>query len=550
MAGTFGRLAHFGLLLVISVITRPLAAQPVFVPQVQQVPLVITAFSAEDIRDVRKRNRADARWCARAQQYRRNLEKFYTYPKVDFDQLGRVAYQLFDGLAGCRKDQTLAVEIMERLVGPDPLRGAKSDDLGLLIRFHERIGTSNSFARAKILKRLAWLRDDYRVFQGTNWDLGWTTEERRAFIASDPIWSFISGSRGSTAGSLYENTLIDPLSPRHDPVKFLALVDSDPNHSGAIIAARLLLDGTQLPRDPTRAEALLLPLAQYDDTARVLIFPLIASRLESTEKSVRDEAIKQFKAWSSDSGPGSAAMRTRIVPIIAKGLSSNKPSDQQEAVRNLTDFTKRGTTEAEGALLPWLERALRRGNAAQKADAWGSASSLSLVGNLGARKLLEADMVRTYGTVDGGQLTLESGNLAHIMTADDYPPSAQRNEEAGIVEASVIIAPNGRIVGGVVTHSATPALDAEVLKAFGRRARQLNFPAFPGRYVKAKLPPVQFKLNPCNMPSASKIETPAGALIVEAQCRSEIIQDVPIPVQVISSAVKPIIGVSKGRKPG
>jgi hypothetical protein len=515
MAGKYVRLGLFGSLLMLTV----------------QLPGVSVASSTfisittpEDMRrytrETEKEKRADSRFCHQIFKQRKALTTLLTNPEAAFEQLGRVASYIWDGENGCRKDKALAIEIMEHVVGKDPLTTDNNDALIKLETFHNQIGTPASSDRAQYLQKLIWVRN----YGYKETPVNWNAEERRAFIASEPIWAYITKNSSLNTGGrqsvLYSEAILDPLSPRYDPKTYIDLAESDQygRHETAVL--KLLLDGVIMPQDEARAEALLFKRAPNDDMVRSLILPLFLKRLDSEDPAIRNAAVEQLMPLTfgyNTEGPGSDAIRARLAPIIAKRLFDVIPEVQTKAGQSLTDFAVKGCKEAEEFLIPWLERSLIRGTDEQKQASWAALSRLSTLGKPHIQKLIDDDVLRNNGIADGGQLTIENGNLKNIITPNDYPPRSVRSGEHGIVEASVIIAPNGRVMSGFITRSAHEQLDAAVLKNVKRRIKHV-FPAFPGRYVKAKLPPIHFKLTGCDFDD-NQTETPAGALVVEGVCR-------------------------------
>jgi len=63
-------------------------------------------------------------------------------------------------------------------------------------------------------------------------------------------------------------------------------------------------------------------------------------------------------------------------------------------------------------------------------------------------------------------------NLQGLLSTDDYPPSAQRNEESGTVRVQLTVGPNGRVTACSVTSSSgSSALDSATCRLLSSRAR-------------------------------------------------------------------------------
>jgi protein TonB len=64
------------------------------------------------------------------------------------------------------------------------------------------------------------------------------------------------------------------------------------------------------------------------------------------------------------------------------------------------------------------------------------------------------------------------GNLLSLISDDDYPQSAIRNEEQGTTAVRLTIGTDGRVAGCDVTQSSgSSALDSTTCNIFRRRAR-------------------------------------------------------------------------------
>jgi protein TonB len=64
------------------------------------------------------------------------------------------------------------------------------------------------------------------------------------------------------------------------------------------------------------------------------------------------------------------------------------------------------------------------------------------------------------------------GSLQSLITNDDYPPSALRNEEQGTVRVRLEIGPNGAVTScSVSSSSGHPSLDSATCSLLRRRAR-------------------------------------------------------------------------------
>jgi len=80
--------------------------------------------------------------------------------------------------------------------------------------------------------------------------------------------------------------------------------------------------------------------------------------------------------------------------------------------------------------------------------------------------------------------TADGGNLARLVTADDYPRPALRNEEQGTVAVRLEIDASGRVSGCTVTQSSgSPSLDTRTCEVLTERAHFIPARDSKGRGV-------------------------------------------------------------------
>jgi TonB family protein len=491
----------------------------------------VIAVHETTLEESRKWSRENRReWlplCRKVWANRRNLDTILSDKAFYPERLKNLSERFRYGEYGCRRDLPLAIKLMERIAGIDPL-SADQNYVRQLIELLDTSKVPDSFARAQELKRLQWVRGS---FYGREAELGWTESERMTFVARGDIWAHLmaQGPEVQWAKSRVAEGLLNPASPRRDPANGISFVENrGKSHLGAshvTSAARYLIEGKSVAKDWARAEALLGPVALGDESAKAMILPLIAPRMDSPESSVRDAAAATlFKllrnGWAYGQRPSATddAVRTILVPYYAARLSNADSTDVEDAVSKLTDFAVSKNETAVPPLITWLDKRLRVIKMEDRIPAWDALARLIRADNADARKLLDADMKRTAGIVDVGLLKTEN-HIAGSISDDDYPPSAQRNEEDGVVSVTLLIAPNGRGIAAFVTKGATPTLDAEVAKLMARRFR-FEFPNHRGRYVRVQMPDVQFRLPECSGGRESDPAIP-GAIVVTARCRRE-----------------------------
>ena len=509
-----------------------LMAAPVSISAVPSTVVTVQELTPKEIRERQRRDRQLAALCRKAERHRADLDKLLAAKGADEGSLPEVAWRLWEGEHGCRRDPALAIEVTRRIIDGRALTFAEVDTVAQLARFLDARGETADLAERDELRRILWVRGDYH---GVGDPALGSAEEKRAFIARDDIWAHID-SPGRRDGwkhrTILLEALLDPLSPRHDAMRAVAMMEAGNDSRDWTRAGRLLLDGKHLPADPARAEALLVRAADYDDAARLLLLPLLAPRLDSTDPAVAQAALARMQSWAAKPEPGGAATRALLWPRLVAQLAAPASDAQIAAARDLTQYAVLGAEGDRAPLFHWFDTALRRGSDAEKAASWASLGRLVMKREPGADAVMTAAYAREGGLLDGG--ALQVANFQPFITADDYPARALREESEGVVEAEAVIAPNGRVLQVVVTRSASPTLDEIVQRLVVRRFRLKDKPEFAGRYVRAKLPPVQFRLPSCMTDTARTPAVEAAILVDGDACRQPIL-DVPLPVTVAAA---------------
>ncbi len=504
-----------------------LMATPVAVSAVPVTVITVHDLTPKEIRAMQRRDRQLVRLCRSAARHRGNLDKLLVAKGADSDTLSEVAWQLWDGEDGCRRDRALAINVTRRVIDGKALTFADVDTVAQLVLFLRSRGEPADMTELAELRRMMWVRGDY---YGVGDSPTWSADEKRDFVARDDIWAFIDSAErreGWQHRAMLLEALLDPLSPRHDASRAVAMIEQGNDSRDWTRAARLLLEGRQLPADPVRAEGLLVRAAEYDDAARLLLLPILAPRLDGADPVAAQAALKAMQAWASKTEAGGAATRALLWPRLVKQLSAPAPDGQIAAARDLTQYAVLGVEGDRAPLFRWLDTALRRGSDVEKTASWGNLGRLTMKQEPGAAEVMAAAYARAGGLLDGG--ALQPGNFQPFITADDYPARALRDESEGVVEAEAVIAPNGRVLHVVVTRSASPTLDEIVQRVVVRRFRLKDKPEFAGHYVRAKLPPIQFRLPSCTTDSARTPAVEAAILVDGDYCRQPVL-DVPLPV--------------------
>ncbi|MGQ2929238.1 MAG: energy transducer TonB [Sphingopyxis sp.] len=511
-----------------ALLTAPVAASAVPV-----TVITVHDLTPKEIRAMQWRDRRRVALCRSAAHHRNNLDKLLVAKGADSDTLSEVAWQLWDGEDGCRRDRALAIDVTRRVIDGKALTATDVDTVAQLAMFLQSRGEPADLSELAELRRIMWARSDY---YGVGDSPNWSADEKRDFVARDDVWAFIDSPErreGWKHRAMLLEALLDPLSPRHDAARAVSMIDEGNDSRDWTRAARLLLEGKQLPADPVRAEGLLVRAAEYDDAARLLLLPILAPRLDGSDPVAAQAALKAMQAWASKTEAGGAATRALLWPGLVKKLSAPASEVQMAAARDLTQYAILGAEADRAPLLRWLDTALHDGSEAEKAASWGNLGRLMMKQEPGAAAVMAAAYEREGGLLDGG--ALQPANFQPFITADDYPARALRDESEGVVEAEAVIAPNGRVLHVVVTRSASPILDDIVQRLVVRRFRLKDKPEFAGHYVRAKLPSIQFRLPNCDT-GADRTPAVEAAILVDGDYCPHPIQDVPLSVTTAGGA--------------
>jgi Gram-negative bacterial TonB protein C-terminal len=456
----------------------------------------------------------------------KKLDVIVDDPDLSDADISDAAQNLLAGYNGCAKKPALAVALLDRMVAPAPFT-AQREYIGQLARYSIIDDTALSPERWLEIGSILWVRG-YPDMQS----LKLTDAERHAFIARDDVWAYLNGDARENwqRDLIIVEALFDPLSPRHDPAAAVAYIEKNLPSSAALNykAARHLLDNPAIDNSEARAVALLKKAAPYLDDARARYFEMVRPRLNSVETEIRNSAVQEVVALLPYGREMAAAARQELSPVFSANLADSDEATATQASVMLAQFYRDGTPSAETALLPWLDTRLRGSDEQLKSQSLATLASLSMAGSAGARVLIDADIKRTGGAIEFGLVGEAQGLRSGFIVADDYPAKALREEQQGVVAARMLIAPNGRAVLGEILRSSGPMLDQALIRNAIRRLR-LKFPDHVGRYVWVRLPDVQFRLKQCVTGDALE-PVQQGAVLVEAECRIEIVMDKPVSV--------------------
>ena len=105
-----------------------------------------------------------------------------------------------------------------------------------------------------------------------------------------------------------------------------------------------------------------------------------------------------------------------------------------------------------------------------------------------------------------------------IFTTNDYPPRSLREGHQGLIESWVIVGSDGRVAQvGVVRAPDRPIAEAVSGMLLRRWRIKLNVP--PGKFMRVKLPPIQFRFKDCDGAVALEPQQVAVQVFAEKFCR-------------------------------
>ncbi|ATW04988.1 energy transducer TonB [Sphingorhabdus sp. YGSMI21] len=451
--------------------------------------------------------------CRRAWSRRKNLDRIFNDLGISDNKLSDLSRYLSEGRHGCRKTPELALRIMGRIVGENPLATENVYFLKQLVQIHKAARRPDSDRRILELERILWIRTGHvgglQIFQ--------TEQERRDFIARNDIWAYLLSQDNRQYLNNHHHildALFDPLSPRFDPGGAIQRAVKRGHLSYKVKAAKLLIDGQLVARDMDRAEALLWGAARLPEAVSMLL-PIVASRLQSSDATIRDDTASALFEISKQ--PFASNVRDLIIPYYRKNLRDESHMISIDAARKLEMLTRMHMDTAADPLLDWVDQKLESRNREEKEAAQLILAKLVLAHKAGARAVLEKDIRRTGGVVqtnkaEGLQILQKALEYSHR-----YPVPALRERREGVVSVDLLVSPSRRALEAfVMKTSGFEDIDSAAIKSAIRFSR-LKFPELPDRYVRMTLPDIQFRLPRC---SEQGEITPLleGAIVIEAQC--------------------------------
>lgn len=493
------------------------------------MPLSVHRISKKDLREAAKRKWLEERFCRKAQRAKGQIAKLGSLTKISFDRRNHYSYLLERGEEGCPKDLNLAIALAETLIEGQPLLIATDTYMVRLVELLRLRGRPGDLARADELYRYLWLRGSYQASTAPTW----TLEERRAFTARDDVWGHVSKTvdGGSAAYRLHRDAVLDPLSLHYSPTKAVVLLERSYSAEDRLKAAQMLLEGRLIQADQPRAEAILWGIAKDSDDAVLLLINLHQSELASNDPWVRQLFLVKLLPFVDRTPPRSAAVRERIAPYYLPGLTNPDPQVQIASARLLAKWAGPGTQSVLPPLLAWIEPRLVSADTAIANEARSLLRMLVESGVTAAHPVMNREYARNGGLVQGGDWTpdpLKPAKFQNFITPNDYPTRAMREERSGVVRATAVFGPDGRIFLIEITESSGHLdLDQTVRATLTRRMRR-SWAEHPGRFVRVKLPPIQFRIRD----SDGTVDTPPleGAVQVDAVRLVRPVYETPVVV--------------------
>jgi hypothetical protein len=413
-------------------------ATPILVPQpieVQNMRVPITVINSGRQRRV-KPDHSMRKTCKVVIKSRDAFEVLAQKQGFTTNSFILAAMAFWDGNQGCPFDREVARILLDHAVG-DPI--TLTSDYGLLSRLRDWNGilpaTDASRSRNQKIDHMVWLRNG-----GGSASLAaaWPEKERLAFIEEADHWAFLEAmERPDFVPYALLDALLNKASAKYDPQRGVAMSSRSNHNDLNIRAAKMLIEGVEMPRDEARADELLV--RTFGDEALTLRFTIAKKRLKSTS-------------------------------LIAQNFAM---------------------------------------------------ATLAGMHDPSALALLFAEIDRRGGIVEGGAITAADGYRPLLVTEDDYPSSAIRAEEEGVVSLALVIAPGGNSLLFETLAGDSPTLIDAAQRLFTRRSmRHLTTTRFPGRYLRVRLPDIYFRIGrSCGREQQPPLpELPAGTIKIDARC--------------------------------
>lgn len=472
----------------------------------------ITVIDVMDPARDRHEAKLKRKFCQRATAAKGEPEKLLPLHDGEQGREEELSRLLRFGNSGCPTDLDLAIAKLRSDQTVAEIVQGYPRNIQAEAELRRERGRPEDLARSEQIARIMWLRYG-PVYPGA--PPSWTEQQRKQFLARDDVWAVLSDKLhfNQRRANLRHDLMLDPQSTRFDPVLALNELTKSNYSEDQRLAVRILLEGKLIPADVPRGEALLWKLASYDDAAMAMLL----DRIEPRWVAERGNLTAQLREADKSQQRG-ATLAARLVALVTPGLANKDPKVQADSAAILLRHRPDIESGAGPALLGWIGRVLATRGDPNQGEARTHLGWLIMLGSAPARTLLDRELKRNP-PVEAGLLTPDlerPAPLQNLFTANDYPTRALREGVEGVVEGKAVISPEGRVVLIEITSSPIDTLAATVATTIQRRLRR-PYRDRPGRYVRVKLPPVQFRLPEC---TTGEPITPAipGAILVDGPC--------------------------------
>jgi len=476
----------------------------------QSVP--ITTVHVIDLKKDRREARLKQKFCRRVKSSKGQIARLLPLKEAEQGREEELAMLVRHGESGCPSNIDLAIALVESHLSIGEVMRGSGRLLFAEAAWRRDRGTPADLERAEEIARMIWLRDGttYAGLQPR-----WSGRERADFLTRTDVWPLLVDPAVTQVRllSLRREMLLDPETSRFDPVRAVDELAKSNLAEDKLQAAKLLLAGKVVPADPARAEELLTEVAKYDDKGLAQLLDRLAPRMGDAAGAERPALTARLRTVSA---PRDADLKSRLAALVQPGLAARDFKTQTDSAWLLSNLMQVGDQAQNDALLGWIENALKSRQELPGKEARSILGWLVTQGFAPARVILDRDILRTGGLVEAGDWTpdpVKPTPMEKVILSHDYPTRALREERTGVVRAAAVFDPNGKVLlVEVLTSSGSPDLDRTVQATLQRRMRRA-WPEWPGRYVRVKLPPVQFRISGCDdEPPTPAIE---GAVLVD-----------------------------------
>lgn len=432
-----------------------------------------------------REDRAISILCRRVLWHEADLDGFLVRQRLTIKKTELVARALWEGEARtCRRNNDLAIRLIEHAIGPHPIEAPSGDILGSLAYYLYQRNGPDDRRRSAYLQRVMDLRGEY---SSSLPPVTWDAEQTRELAADDVVWRRLDRtSQRTTYGErrLLFSAVSDPKSSRFDPARALALAEeefSSPEEQRR--AAELFWSRPADDPVSERAEELLIRAARYDERARRLLLQRLEPRLSEPSEATRHNAVQTLSAWADVPSKAGAITRGLLVPTFVERL---KGSDEEakQAIDTLVGYALLGALAAERPVEDWISQSLFAPDRLRRKFASLQLLRLNVARSLLGARILASVIARSGGVHDVRLSENERARLKNILVERGYPLRAAREEIQGLVKASAISTPDGDIVTAVIEGGPGSPLEDSLMYVLTRHYQKADF---SGRFERFEI---------------------------------------------------------------